>query len=391
MLNYSRQTIEDDDIELVTAALRSEYITQGPFIARFEAMLAEYVGLKLPGVAVCNASCGLIAVMASLSVGPGDIVWTSVMTYLASATCARHLGADVEFIDIDQSTFNMSIETVEARLAEAKNKGRLPKVLVAVHFSGFPMDMMRLGKICKEYGVYLVEDAAHALGSRYYDAPVGSLDYVDFTVFSFHAVKNLSIGEGGMVVSRNVDAIKRVRMFCNQGVVRDETEYTEAPFATAPCYYQQQVLGFNFRMTEYQAALGISQLRKIDRLNSARQQIVDVYRDAFSGLGLEFQAQNDRFQSSNHLFVVLFPVSSLSEKIKIFNHFLDKEIRLNQHYMPLHLQPYFAQDHAAETAFSVAEDYYLKSFTLPLFPSMTERDIELVIQTTTSSIGLLGT
>jgi UDP-4-amino-4,6-dideoxy-N-acetyl-beta-L-altrosamine transaminase len=377
MIPYSCQTIDGDDIQAVVDVLKSSWLTQGPTVERFEQVVAGYCGNR-HAVAVSSATAALHLACLAIELGPGDCLWTSPITYVASANCARYCGADVDFVDIDLRTFNLSSEVLSEKLAAARQSGKLPKAVLAVHMAGAPCDMRRLRDLADEYGFYLLEDASHALGSRYAERPIGSPDYADITVFSFHPVKNITTGEGGMAVTRNSAFSERMRLLRSHGVTRDPAALGD--LAGQGWYYEQQELGYNYRLTDIQSALGISQMSRLDAFTEARNRIAGVYRNALESLPLSTQVVGENDYSACHLFIVrLHTENGGLDRRKIFDALRARGIGVNVHYIPVHTQPYYRSLGFEPEKCPESLRYYDGSLSLPIFPRLTDEQQAQVI------------
>jgi len=384
MIPYGRQDISQADIDAVVDVLRSDFLTQGPAVPRFESRVAEYVGAR-HAVAVHSATAALHIACLALGVGPGDRVWTSPITFVASANCALYCGAEIDFVDIDPVTYNLSPNALEARLVEAKREGRLPKVVIPVHLCGQSCDMQAIQKLAREYGFRIIEDASHAIGGRYRQRPVGSCEYSDITVFSFHPVKIITTAEGGMALTNDPGLARRMALLQTHGITRDPREMQREP--DGPWYYEQIALGYNYRMTELQAALGVSQMDRIDNFVAVRNNIADRYDRAFAELPLQTPKQHDDARSARHLYVIrVGDGESAAPHRLMFESMRAAGIGVNLHYIPVHLQPYYRTLGFSPGQYPEAERYYRQAISLPLFPTMTEEQIVSVIANVTSVV-----
>jgi UDP-4-amino-4,6-dideoxy-N-acetyl-beta-L-altrosamine transaminase len=370
MIPYARQDISDDDIEAVVAVLRSDWLTGGPAIERFEQAVAHYCGAQY-AVAVSSATAALHIACLAAGLGEGDALWTSPNTFVASANCALYCGARPGFVDIDPATLNLSADALEQRLAEAQQRNALPKVLVPVHFAGQSCDMRRIGALAKRYGVAVIEDASHAIGGRYLDGAVGSCQFSDMTVFSFHPVKIVTSGEGGMVVTNNRALYDKLVLLRSHGVTRNPAEMVGE--AHGSWYYEQVALGFNYRMTELQAALGASQMARIDLFVERRQALARRYASLLRDLPLVLPASLPEASSATHLYVVRLKLDAITATHRaVFEDLRARGIGVNLHYIPVHTQPYYRELGFAPGDFPHAEQYYREAISLPMFPGLSD-------------------
>lgn len=374
---YGRQEINAEDIDAVVAVLRSDWLTQGPAVPRFEQAVAQQCQ-GIHAVAVSNATAALHLSCLALDVKPGDMVWTSPITFVASANCARYCGADVDFVDIDPETLNLSIPLLKQKLESAKIAMRLPKVLIPVHFSGCPCDMVEIAQLSKEYGFKIIEDASHAIGARYGNHHVGDGIHADITVFSFHPVKIITSGEGGMALTRNPAIAEHLTKLRSHGITRSQHENASA--TEGNWHYQQTELGFNYRMTDIQAALGHSQLAKLKRFIERRALLAKRYSEKLAHLPLTLPHPRSDFSSAWHLYTVQLPGSAETRK-RIFDAMKAAGIGVNVHYIPVHLQPYYRDLGFKDGDFPNAETYYQHALTLPLFPGLEASEQDYVIST----------
>ena len=375
MIYYGKQDINEADMQAVEAVLRSDFLTQGPAIERFEQRVAQYCGVKY-AVAVCNATSALHIACLAAGLGKGDLLWTSPITFVASANCARYCGADVDFVDIDENTYNMSVPALEQKLQEAKRQGRLPKIVVPVHMAGQSCDMRAIKKLSEEYGFTLLEDASHCIGADYADTKVGSCAYSDMAVLSFHPVKIITTGEGGMVLTNDAALYERLCLYRSHGITRDPKRMTKE--SDGDWYYQQVALGFNYRMTDIQAALGASQMDRLDAFVARRRALAARYDELLRDLPLRTPFVLEEAQPSWHLYIVRIDFDRVRKaKQQIFAEMREKGIALNLHYIPVHTQPYYeALGFHAEDC-PAAVEYYREALTLPLYPSMTDAEQEM--------------
>ncbi|MEX6724538.1 UDP-4-amino-4,6-dideoxy-N-acetyl-beta-L-altrosamine transaminase [Parapedomonas caeni] len=374
---YSCQTIAEEDVEAVVAALRSEYLTQGPALPAFEAAFAARHQVA-HACAVSNATAGLHIACLALGIGPGSLVWTSPNSFLASANCARYCGADVDFVDIDPHTRNMSVVALAEKLARADAAGRLPDLLIPVDFAGLPCDLREMRALADRYGFRILQDASHATGATYLDKPVGA-QWADATVFSFHAVKIITTGEGGLVTTQDPVLARRLALLRSHGMTRDAADMERTP--EGPWVYEQHSLGFNYRMTDIQAALGLSQLRRLDPLQQARIALADRYDALLADLPLLRPARGADRLSSWHLYAIEVDDSRTTvSRLALFNALRAAQIGVNVHYIPIHTQPYYARLGFRPGDFPHAERYYARALSIPLFPGMSEAQQARVVE-----------
>ena len=373
-LPYSRQHITEADIAAVTAVLRSDLLTQGPAVPAFEAMFATHHQVA-HAVAVSNATSGLHLACLALGVGPGDRVWTSPNSFVASANCALYCGATVDFVDIDPATRNMSADALHDKLATAERAGTLPKVLIPVHFAGLPCDLRAMRALADRYHFKILEDASHATGATYLGAPVGSA-WVDASVFSFHAVKIVTTGEGGMVTTPHAGVVKTLRALRSHGITRDPALMTRP--AEGPWVYEQQDLGFNCRMTDLQAALGVSQFQRLGTMQARRLALADRYDRLLSGLPLYLPVRRADSRSAWHLYAVEVTAEHTT-RLAVFNALRAADIGVNVHYIPIHTQPHHQRLGFKARDFPAAEAYYARAISLPLFPDMSHTEQDRVV------------
>lgn len=383
MIFYGKQSIDQNDIDAVVEILKSDFLTQGPAIEKFEKCVAEYCGAKY-AVAVTSATAALHISCLAAGVGKGDILWTSPITFTASANCGRYCGADVDFIDIDPSTYNMSVAELEKKLQAADIK---PRVVVPVHLAGQSCEMDKIYKLSQKYGFKVIEDASHAIGADYKETKVGCCKYSDMTVFSFHPVKIVTTGEGGMVLTNDKDLYEKLVLYRSHGITRDPKLMTG--IADGPWYYQQIDLGFNYRMTDMQAALGYSQMQKVDEFVSKRRYLVKRYNELLKNInGIQLPDQNEDTKSSWHLYVVRVDFSKISKtKNQIFAKMKEKGICLNLHYIPVHTQPYYENLGFKGGDFPNSEKYYEEAFTLPLYYALTDEQQDHIVKSLVEVLG----
>lgn len=376
MIPYGRQDISDADVEAVVKALQSDFLTQGPAVPCFEKIVAKAVGARF-GVAASSATAALHIACLALELEPGDHLWTSPITFVASANVGLYCGATVDFVDIDPKTFNMCPDALAAKLARAEKSGTLPKIVIPVAMCGQSCDMRAIRKLSDQFGFRIVEDASHAIGAKYGGLPVGSGGLADITVFSFHPVKIITTGEGGLATTNDSELASRMAMFRSHGVTRDEQRMVGP--SGGPWYYEQVALGYNYRMTELQAALGTSQMARLDEFVAARRALAAAYDVALADLPLRLPGQHADTASSWHLYVV--QVEDSSCRRKLFEQLRSEGIGVNVHYIPVHTQPHYRALGFAPGDFPMAEDYYSRAISIPLFASMTEAQQDEVVDT----------
>lgn len=377
MIPYGRQDIRKEDVDAVLEVLHSDFLTQGPVVPRFEQAVADCCGAN-HGVAVNSATSALHIACRALDLGAGDWLWTSPVTFVASANCGLYCGAKVDFVDIDPKTWNLSPEALAAKLERAERDGCLPKVLVAVHLCGQPCNMGAIYQLASRYGVRVIEDASHAIGGKYQGKPIGDCRYSDVTVFSFHPVKIVTTGEGGMAVTNSEGLAERMALLRSHGITRDPAQMTHEP--DGPWYYQQIEIGYNYRMTEMQAALGLSQLQRLDDYVACRNQLAERYDRLLADLPVTTPWQHPDSYSGRHLYVICLQLDRIdSSHQAVFESLRDQGIGVNVHYIPVHLQPWYRSMGFCSGDFPEAERYYARAISLPLFPLMTEAQQDQVI------------
>lgn len=382
---YGRQNISEEDIRSVVEVLRSDFLTQGPLVPRFEGEVASYCGARY-AIAVSSATSALHLACLALDVGPGDTVWTSPISFVASANCARYCGADVDFVDIDPHTYNMSATALEAKLIQADVSGHLPKIVIPVHLCGQSCDMEAIHRLSLKYNFRIIEDASHAIGGKYKGDPIGNCRFSDITVFSFHPVKIITTGEGGMALTNDEMLSKRMARLRSHGITRDLAEMTQDP--DGPWYYQQLELGFNYRMTDIQAALGLSQLTRLDMFVKERHAIANQYDALLKNLPITAPFQHQDNYSAYHLYVIRLQQEKgrLSHR-QMFEKMRMEGIGVNLHYIPIYRQPYYARMKYDTSRFPNAEAYYKEAISLPIFPGLELEQIKKVVRTLTMPSG----
>ncbi len=377
MIPYGRQHLDEDDINAVVETLTSDWLTQGPAVPKFETALADYCGAEF-GVAVNSATSALHIACLALGVSKEDYVWTSPNSFVASSNCALYCNASVDFVDIDLQTGNMCMNALKQKLEHAKNINKLPKVVIPVHFAGQPCDMESLQILAKQFGFYVIEDASHAVGAKYKGAFIGSGQYADICVFSFHPVKIITTMEGGMALTNNREWAEKMRMLRSHGITNNPEMMTEE--SHGPWYYQQISLGFNYRMTDIEAALGLSQLGKLNAFLEKRNALALHYDKLLSELcGITPLQQSSDSYSSYHLYVARIDFSSNEQHANVITNLREQGIFAHVHYIPIHLQPYYKNLGFKVGDFPNAETYYKQAVTLPLFPELTFEQVEFVV------------
>jgi len=369
VIPYGKQDINQADIDSVVDVLQSDFLTQGPKIPLFEKTVSNYCGAKY-GVAVNSATSALHIACLALGLKEGDWLWTSPNSFVASANCGLYCDAKIDFVDIDKQTYNMSVEELDKKLTQAKKENKLPKVVIPVHFAGQSCDMKKVHSLSKEYGFKVIEDASHAIGGKYLDEPIGGCQYSDITVFSFHPVKIITTAEGGMATTNNKELSERMQLFRSHGVTRDPELMTKE--AEGGWYYQQVDLGFNYRMTELQAALGVSQTQRLNEFVARRHVLQKRYDSLLSGLPIIRPYQDKHSFSALHLYPIQIDLNKVSKnREQIFNELRENGVGVNVHYIPIHTQPYYLQFGFKEGDFPNSESYYSRTISLPLFHAMT--------------------
>ena len=385
MIPYGRQDISEADIEAVVAVLRSDFLTQGPVVPAFEHAVADHCGAKY-AVAVNSATSALHIACAALGVTKGDSVWTSPITFVASTNCALYCGATVDFVDIDPRTYNLSVECLAEKLKRAATQGKLPKVVIAVHLSGQPCDMAGIRALSEQYGFKVIEDASHAIGGKYRGEPIGNCRYSDITVFSFHPVKLITTGEGGMAVTNDAALGGRMARLRSHGITREPSEMTHLP--DGPWYYQQIELGFNYRLTDFQAALGLSQMTRLDSFVEKRRALAKHYDEMLADLWVTTPYEHPDSYSAMHLYIVRLKRDRIAfGQREIFERLRSSGIGVNLHYIPIYRQPMYAAMGFDRNAFPEAEAYYAEAMSLPLFPTLTSSQQGEVVERMRSPLG----
>ncbi len=370
-LRYSTQTVTESDIKAVKKVLYSDWLTQGPQTALFENKIKKKINSKY-AVAVNSGSSALLLACKALSLKKGDIFWTVPNTFVATANCGLLCDAKVDFVDIDPKTWNISLENLEKKLIEAKKKKILPKVLIVVHLAGLPANPKILFNLSKKYNFKIIEDASHSLGATYFSKKVGSCYWSDITVFSLHPVKIITTGEGGLCVTNNKKIYENLLLFKNNGITNNKKKFTFKNLG--PWYYEQQTLGYNFRMSEIQAALGVSQLKKLDRFVKRRNQLAKIYLKNLKNFPLQMQKVDKNFTSTYHLFIIKLNDNKSNLHLKLFNFLRKNKIYVNLHYLPVHLHPFFKKKGFKNKNFPISENYSKSAMSIPIYPNLTKKD-----------------
>lgn len=377
MIPYGRQDISESDIQAVVEVLRSDFLTQGPVVPAFENTVAKYCGAK-HAVAVNSATSALHIACLALGIGKGDIVWTSPITFVASANCALYCGAEVDFVDIDPRTYNLSVERLKEKLEHAQQVGRLPKVVIPVHLCGQPCDMAAIHSLSQHYGFKVIEDASHAIGGKYKDEHIGNCRCSDITVFSFHPVKIITTGEGGMALTNDLQLAKRMELLRSHGITRNPAEMTHVP--DGQWYYQQIALGFNYRMTDIQAALGLSQMSRLDDFVVKRHEIAKRYDELLEGFPIVKPWQHPDSHSGLHLYVIRLKLDEINKTHReVFKSLRAAGIGVNLHYIPVYRQPYYEKMGFEAGDCLEAERYYAEAVSLPMYTGLSVEQQSKVI------------
>jgi UDP-4-amino-4,6-dideoxy-N-acetyl-beta-L-altrosamine transaminase len=376
MIPYGRQDISEADVQAVVDVLRSDFLTQGPAVPAFEKAISDYCGAQ-HAVAVNSATSALHIACLALGVGQGDVVWTSPITFVASANCARYCGAQVDFVDIDPRTHNLSVECLTEKLAQAEKSGCLPKVVIPIHLCGQPCDMVGIYALSQQYGFKIIEDASHAVGGKYRDEPIGNCHYSDITVFSFHPVKIITTGEGGMALTNDETLAKHMQLLRSHGITRDAADMTHV--SDGPWYYEQIDLGFNYRMTDIQAALGLSQMQRLDEFVAQRHAIGRRYDQLLADLPVITPWNHQDSYSSLHLYVIRLKLNKIGKtQREVFDALRAAGIGVNLHYIPVYRQPYYERLGFMPGYCQEAERYYAEVTSLPIYSGLTCKDQKMI-------------
>lgn len=384
MIPYGRQDITQNDIDSVIEVLKSDFLTQGPKVPLFEQAVAKKVGSEY-AVAANSATSALHIACLALDLGPGDRLWTSPITFVASANCGLYCGATVDFVDIDPLTYNLCPKALEEKLIQAKNNNRLPKIVVPVHLCGQSCDMKRIHELSKQYNFKIIEDASHAIGGEYFGSPIGGCKYSDITVFSFHPVKIITTAEGGVATTNQSNLASKMDLYRSHGVTRDPSLMKYE--SDGSWYYEQIELGYNYRMTELHAALGISQMARLDEYVAHRHSLADRYNDMLADLPVVVPWQHSDCYSSVHLYVIRLQLDHINASHrKVFEELRALRIGVNLHYMPVYNHPYYRKLGYEPDKFPEAESYYAEAISLPLFPLLTEIQQDQVVDALRASL-----
>jgi len=374
---YARQNIFEEDIQAVVEVLKSDFLTQGPVVENFESAIANYCGAS-HGVAVNSGTSALHVACLALEVGIDDYVWTSPITFVATANAALYCGAKVDFVDIDPKTSNMCPLRLEEKLIQAEKDGRLPKVVIPVHIAGQATHLKEIHKLSKKYDFKIIEDASHAIGAKYDNNPIGGCHYSDITVFSFHPVKIITSGEGGMAVTNTIEYAQKMARLRSHGITRDPDFMENKP--DGGWFYEQLELGFNYRMTDIQAALGLSQFKRLDSFIEERQKISKFYNENIRFEGVDLNIDVDGSYSAKHLFVIRVNEKASFDRSKLYNKFILEGIGVNVHYRPIYQQQYYMQFQHNALDYLESENYYKQALSIPMYVGLTENQQEQIIE-----------
>jgi UDP-4-amino-4,6-dideoxy-N-acetyl-beta-L-altrosamine transaminase len=378
VISYGRQDVNQADIDSVVNVLKSDFLTQGPQVPLFESIISEYCGAEF-GVAVNSATSALHIACLALGLGEGDYFWTSPNSFVASANCGLYCGAKVDFVDIDSETYNLSVEELERKLIQAKQDNKLPKIVIPVHFAGQSCNMKKIHSLSQEYGFKIIEDASHAIGGKYLGKSIGGCQYSDITVFSFHPVKIVTTGEGGMALTNNKVLSNSMLKYRSHGVTSDKSEMQSRP-ENEIWNYQQIQLGFNYRMTDIQAALGVSQMNRLNAFVTRRNEIATRYDNLLNDLPIRLPWQHQDSYSSYHLYPIRLDLSVIKKtQQQVYEAFHRVKIMVNLHYIPVYLQPYYEKMGFDSGYCPIAEQYYKETLSIPMYPSMTNKQQDYVI------------
>ena len=376
MIPYGRQDISEDDIQAVVEVLKSDFITQGPLVPVFENAVADYCQAKY-AIATNSATSSLHIACLSLGVSKGDLVWTTPISFVATANCALYCEAKIDFVDINAKSYNMSVISLEEKLLKAEKSGQLPKVVIPVHLAGQSCEMDKIYSLSKKYGFKIIEDASHAIGGKYKNKPIGGCQYSDITIFSFHPVKIITTGEGGMCLTNTPELASKLNRLRSHGIVRHPSDMTKKP--EGPWYYQQIELGFNYRMTDIQAALGLSQLKRIDNFINLRHKIANKYNDLLKKDWITLPIQDEYTVSSFHLYIIRIKPNKLISRSQLFEKLRNEGVMVNIHYIPIYKHPFYSKFGFQEIDYPNAELYYKEAISIPIYPSLKMDDVIKVV------------
>lgn len=377
MIPYGRQDIHQQDINAVVEVLESDFLTQGPKVPAFEQSVKNACNVKY-ALAVNSATSALHIACLSLGLKEGDWLWTTPNTFVASANCGLYCGAQVDFVDIDPYTYNLCEKELEKKLIDAEKSGKLPKIVVPVHFSGQPCDMEAIYNLSQKYGFKIIEDASHAIGGKYKGEPIGNCRYSDITIFSFHPVKIVTTAEGGMAVTNSPELAEKLDLLRSHGITRNSSLMTKP--MDGPWYYEQIELGFNYRMTELQAALGVSQMQRLEDFVAKRHKLAQRYNELLKDLPITLPLQHEDGYSGLHLYVIRLQLDKITKThLEVFEGMREASILVNLHYIPVHLQPYYQSMGFKAGQLPQAEQYYQEAMSIPMFPTMTEEQQDRVV------------
>jgi UDP-4-amino-4,6-dideoxy-N-acetyl-beta-L-altrosamine transaminase len=382
---YGRQQVSQSDVDAVTRVLTSEFLTQGPVAPEFEDATARHSGAA-HGVAVNSATSALHIACLALGLGSGDRLWTSPISFVASSNCARYCGAEVDFVDIDPRTYNLCPQALSEKLLQAKASDKLPKIVMPVHLCGQSCDMAAIKELSNQYGFKIIEDASHAIGGKYRGKEIGGCDFSDITVFSFHPVKIITAGEGGMALTNNADLARRMSLLRSHGITRDTQLMMHEPHG--PWYYEQIDLGFNYRMSDIHAALGLSQLGRLDEFVSSRRHLAKRYNELLDDERIELPWEHPENRSAYHLYVIRLQLDKFHRThLEVFQHLRDRDLGVNLHYIPIYKQPYYQKIGFDAACFPESEQYYAEAISLPIYPAMTQAQQDKVISVLKEALG----
>jgi len=378
MIPYGRQDITHNDIQAVVDVLKSDYLTQGAVVPEFEKAIAKYCGTSY-AVAANSATSSLHLACLALGIGEGDVVWSSPISFVATLNCALYCGAKVDFVDIDPKTYNLNVRCLEEKLIKARAKDTLPKLVIPVHLCGQSCDMEAIHNLSKKYGFKIIEDASHAIGGKYKNEPIGNCRFSDITIFSFHPVKIITTGEGGIALTNNADLAFKMALLRSHGITRDQNQMTSQ--ADGPWYYEQIELGFNYRMTDFQAALGLSQMSRLDEYVYARHERANYYNTKLANLPINTPWQHPDCYSSYHLYVIRLQLNAINKTHReVFESMRDQGIGVNLHYIPIHTQPYYKKMGFKVGDFKESECYYSEVMSFPMYPMLRKKQQDEVIK-----------